>query len=187
MLAIPPTRDRRLPALLALTVSLGLLAGCQTAAPHGTAGPLPASNAELVNYLADQPYVTAEPAYRAVYALAKGAPFDGAFDALSTAMEQDNLASPHWHYAPDRRLRRSDVGYLVCRAAHVRTGVNWNLTGLGRYAWRELVWHGIAQGGSELNFMSGGEFVGVLSRADDYMTRHGKAGAMRVPLGEEPR
>ncbi len=152
---------------------------------HGTTQPaVPrAGNAELVNYIGDQPFVTAEAAYRAVYILAKAQAFDGEYDALAGALRSEKLVPGRWHHAPEQYLDRAAIGFMICRACQIRSGVNWNLTGLGRYAWRELQYHDIAQGGSEYGLMSGGEFVGILSRADDYLRRTGKGDVQRVELG----
>ncbi len=166
-------------------LALALLTGCQAAQRHATTQPaVPRSgNAELVSYIADQPFVTAETGYRAVHLLSKGTPFDGDFDALAGTLRADRLIGGHWRHAPDEYLDRGAVAFMVCRACRIRSGVNWTLTGLGRYAWRELQYKGIAGGGGEFGLMSGGEFVGLISRAEDYLRRTGKADVQRVELG----
>ena len=146
------------------------LFGCQGTMMTGQ-GVVPDRNAELVQYITDQAYITAEPAYRAVYVLAKGDALEGEFDELSATLAADGLIGKSWDYAPQRCLTRADVGFMICRACRIRTGVNWTLTGLGRYAWRELIYHEIANGGDENRLMSGGEFVGILLRAEEYLTR----------------
>lgn len=164
-------------------ISLALLGGCQATQPHtGPAPTIPNNNAELVLYISNQPYLTAEPAYRAVYALAHGETFNGKFDELAASLQNDKLIGA-WNLPPQKHLRRMHVGYMICRAVNIRTGVNWNLTGLGRYAWRELIYHEIAAGGSELGLISGGEFVGILSRAEEYLARTQPADASTVELG----
>jgi hypothetical protein len=161
------------------------LAGCQT--PHlAPSGPVPQQgSAELVRFIGDQAFITAEPGYRAIYALAKGAAFSGDFAALMDQMRADRLIGRDWNYAPDRCLDRATVAFMICRACKIESGVNWRLTGLGRYAWRELQFLGIAGGGSEYPLVSGGEFVGLLSRAEEYRERTDKAGAP-VRLGPRP-
>ena len=169
-----------------ILVGLGLLslvlAGCQ--APHmAPTSPVPrAGTAELVLHIGDQPFVTAEPAYRAVYALAKGDSFSGDFAELTEKLRADGLIGKDWNYAADRCLDRGTVAFMVCRACKIQSGVNWMLTGLGRYAWRELQYKRIAGDGSEYGLMSGGEFVGLLSRAEDYLQHAGRGGAEPVKL-----
>jgi hypothetical protein len=188
-------RLRRRPDLgrVGLLVGLGLLTvattGCHATGMHATSQPaVPAAgNAELVQYVSNQPYLTAEPAYRAVYALAHGQAFAGGFDELTAALVAENVIGKDWEYASNRVLNRAAVGFMICRAAGIHTGINWNLTGLGRYAWRELTYHRIAEGGGELAPITGGEFVGVLARADDYMQRHGRHEDRNVELGSRER
>ncbi len=179
-----PFASPRRPAWVGGLILLAL-AGCQVGGPHATSQPaLPQTgSAELILYIADQPFVTAEPACRAVYALAKGASFEGEYAALTTALRDERLIAPQWRLDADQYLDRATVAYMVCRACGIKSGVNWLLTGLGRYAWRELQYKGIAGGGSEAALMSGGEFIGLLSRAEEYLQRTGRAGEEAVKLG----
>jgi hypothetical protein len=134
-----------------------------------------------------QPFVTAEAAYRAVHALWKGEPFPGQFDELAGTLRAEGLIAKGWHHSPDHFLDRGSIGLMVCRACRIRSGLNWMLTGLGRYAWRELQFKGIAGQGSEYGLMSGGEFVGLMLRAEDYLRRTGKAELPPVELGSPAR
>lgn len=153
-------------ALAALVLGL---AGCQAPGRVAAAPEVPrGSNAELVAFIADQPFVTAEPAYRAVYVLWKGEPFSGDFDALAETLRAGGVACKYCRPAADQPLRRGMIAFMVCRACEIHGGVNWALTGMGRYAWRELQHRGIAGPGSEYGWMSGGEFVGLLLRAEDH-------------------
>lgn len=177
----------------ALAIAAGLVAllagltltGCQTPEPRATTQPTvpQEGNAELIMHISSQPFVTAEPAYRAAYLLSKGETFAGSFDELADAMRSEGLIGKGWRHTPEQLLDRAAIGFLICRACDIRSGLNWNLTGLGRYAWRELQYHRIAAGGSEYGLMSGGEFVGVLSRAEDYLRRTGKRDAEGAELG----
>ncbi len=170
-----------------LTLLVVTLGGCQTGGSHATSQPtVPrGSSAELVMYISDQAFVTAEPGYRAVYTLAYGKVDPGEFDQLVWFMRNTGLISGSWRHDADTRLNRAAVGFMICRACDIRSGVGWNLTGLGRYAWRELQYKGIARGGGESGLVSGGEFVGILSRADAYMRRTGRTDEPAVEL-EQP-
>lgn len=159
------------------------VAGCQAPGRTGPVAEVPRdSSAELVAFIADQPFVTAEPAYRAVYVLWKGEPFSGDFDALADTLRSAGVACKCCRPAADRPLRRGAIAFMVCRACEIRGGINWALTGMGRYAWRELQHRGIAGPGSEYGWMSGGEFVGLLLRAEDHL-RSERRDAQRVNLG----
>jgi len=164
------------------------LLGCRTGLPHTSTQPaIPTeTNAELVEYISDLPYVTAESAYRAVYILSKGEVFAGDYEALSAALAADRLIGHGWNYEADTFLDRAAVAYLVARACRIRTGLNWRLTGLGRYAQRELIYLGIAHPSGECSLISGGEFLGVLARAEEYLHKVGRAPGETADLGDEP-
>lgn len=170
----PATHARPLGARTGLTclALLTLLPACRTTLPNGAAtqAALPTgSNAELMVYLSEQPYVTAEPAYRAVYILHSGQPSESGFRELTASLESEGLVAGWWDHTPDTLVDRGTVGYMIARACKIDTGLNWWLTGLGRYAWRELIFRGIAHPSGELSYISGGEFLGVLARAEEHM------------------
>jgi hypothetical protein len=196
MSACPP-RDaqatRAGPRTLRSTWLVGMLCaaslpGCRAALPRTTTQPaVPTqSNAELVEYIGDLPYVTAESAYRAIYILSKGEVFEGDYQALTAALVADRLIGQGWNYEADAFLDRAAVAYLVARACRIRTGLNWRLTGLGRYAHRELIYRGIAHPSGECSLISGGEFVGMLARAEEYLHKMGRAPGELADLGPEP-
>jgi len=164
-----------------------LLTGCHTTSRATDQPPVPVnSSAELVRYIADQPYLTAEPAYRAIYALAKGEPFLGEFEPLSETLRGAGLIGRRWRLQPDQFVTRGQVGFMICRACNLRAGLNWSLTGLERYAWRELQHRRIAGGGSECGLISGGEFVGLLSRVEEYLRQRNLHTAPPAQLGTRP-
>lgn len=165
-----------------------LLSGCQLGGRYATSQPaVPTEgSAELVRYISDASFVTAEPAYRAAYALANGDAYEGSFEELTEKLAADGLIGKDWNFAANRYLDRGSIAFMICRACKIRSGVNWTLTGLGRYAWRELQYKGIAGDGSEFGMMSGGEFVGLLLRAEDYMRQTRKQDVQPVELGKRP-
>lgn len=169
-----------------------LLCGCATSdrvpadsQPTSQAA-LPESNAELVEYIGGQPYVTAEPACRTIYALWKGETFTGSYDELVVALKDGRIVPASWDHPADAHIDRAAAGYMICRACEIKSGVNWWLTGLGRYAWRELTYKGIARGGSEWKRVSGGEFLGLLVRADAYLVQRHRGNATSIELGTSP-
>jgi len=178
---------RRARGLLALALAALGCAGCRVPGASVRAGtPVPAAgNAELIEYVSAQPLLAAEPAYRAAYILWRGEIFEGEFEGLREALEEGRIVDVHWQHGADEALRRSEAGYLVCRACGIESGLNWRLTGWGRYAWRELQYRRIAGSGSPERYISGGEFVGILNRADRYLREKGRRGR-GAELGAEP-
>ncbi len=171
----------------ATSAPVAATAGADDAAAIGAsaaaAPDVPRGNADLLIYIAEQPILLAEPGYRAAYVLWKGEPFTGDFDELSRVLADGKIAGSWWELSADEPLDRAAVGYLVCRAGELNSGLNWQLTGLGRYAWRELVYHGIARASSEWNLISGGEFLGVLLKTEEYLASIGRASWKRSELG----
>jgi len=165
-----------------------LLIGCQTAGPRAASQPaVPAdTNAELVEYISDMPYVTAETACRAAYILAKREVFSGGYGDLIDAMQGEGLASKTWNFDADQFVNRAAVAALIARACDIRIGLNWRLTGLGRYAHRELIYLGIAHSSGEYGYISGGEFLGTLARAEEYVGNRGQGSTGTIELGDEP-
>lgn len=183
----PHRRARIGTAAPAIAFSLLALVGCRQPSAAITTQPVipQSSNAELVEYISDQPYVSAEAAGRTVFVLATGNVFDGDYGTLQTAMRSNGLLPRGWRHGPGDYLTRDEASFLIAKAIHLRSGLNWRLTGLGRYAHRELIYRGIAHPGSGLKLLSGGEFLGMLERANEYLDTHGRAD--HAELGKEPR
>jgi hypothetical protein len=180
-----------------ITLALG---GCRAMQSHDApasqpaesshSGALPSeaaqSSAALMEYIGDQPYVTQDAGYRAAYTLWRGASFTGSFDALAEELRGGHIIGRSWRDDPQRLLTRIHAGYMVCRATGIKSGLNWRLFGHGRYAWRELIYREIAQPSSEMNYISGGEFLGVITRADEYAAKRGRTPAPNLELGPRP-
>lgn len=184
----PAIGNPRYTATIALLLTGLTLAGCQATGRAPQLGDVPReSTAELMLFVSNEPYVTAEPAYRVVYALQHGEAFTGDFDALRAALVSDGIIASSWPHAPDQYVNRGTIAYMVCKACEIRTGLNWVLTGLGRYAWRELQYRGIAGPGGELGLMRGGELTGLILRAEDYRRSLLDTKEASVELGSPPR
>lgn len=177
-------------ALLAGSLLAGLLAGCRASMPAGGDQPDLATlrNAELTQYIADMPLVTSEPAYRAVHFLWKGpeAQFEGDFAALRNELAQARIVDGMWNYGTNDFLDRAAVGYMLARVGQIRTGLNWQLFGLGRYAYRELVARDIAVAAGEMSHLSGGEFLGMMARTEMHMREKAPTQQPAAELGPEP-
>ena len=169
-------------------------AGCQSTLSRAS-GPVPApppGNAALMQYIADLPLVTAEAAYRGVYLIADGEAFEGDYEALRDELVKRGVVGSHWKHYSNTLMNRAGVAYMICKTCDIRSGVNWFLFNQGRYAWRELQHMGIGGSGTELGNLSGGEFLGILSRADKYLLEKRRREGGDAPedkpaeLGDEP-
>lgn len=175
--------------LAGLLASTMIGAGCRSATlgPDMTPGPLPAAdNAELMAYISELPFVTAESVYRSAYVLRNGAAYDGDYAALESELASQDIIPNGWSWEPNALLTRGDVAIVLARTCEIGTGLNYQLTGLGRYALRELIRLKIAQSSAnELKLVSGGEFLGILNRAEAYLAQR-KFDTGRLELGRAP-
>lgn len=172
--------------LSVFAIALLFATGCRLTIPADRLpGPTPAGNAELMNYIAELPYLTADPGYRAAYLLWQNEPYEGEFADLAATLEQNEIVDD-WEVGPNDALSRDKIGYMVCRALDIKRGINWSVTGWGRYAWRDLAYLGIASRVSEIGFLTGGEFLGMMSRASDYVANRYASQSQRVDLGPRP-
>lgn len=177
-------RTRRFPllAFAALLVPLGLAPGCRVSLPRE---PVPyEDNAELIVAIAEMPYVNADAACRAVYILVTGDVFPGEYDELLDAMRQRDL--PVADIAPHEAPNRQEIAKLLAEVADVPAGVNYALTGLGRYALRDLQYHRVVRTPNDYGPVSGGEFLGMLARTEELIAARRKTGE-KVELGQEPK
>lgn len=183
MFSVPALRAASFPAgcstvdRISATIVIALaISGC--AAPRAAA-PVPADalrgNAALVEHIADSPYVTAEAAYRMAYLLRHDAAFEGDFSALASSLIEAGIARKHWRHAPDQYVNRATAAVLICEALRWPGGVNWRLTGLGRYAWRDLQYRNVAGSSAEWGLVRGGEYLGMIQRAEEQLSARGKA------------
>ncbi len=161
--------------------------GCAPPRATGMAAVPNNANAELMDYIGDQPFVTAEAGYRAAYVFWKGQPYDGDFAGVRGELVGGGIASGTWSHDPADYIDRATAGYLICKACGINSGINWPLTGLGRYAWKELQYRQIAQPSGEMGLIGGGEFLGLLTKAEDYARKSGTAEmGQKAELGAQP-
>lgn len=176
-----PTRAIAISCFVLASLSLGCASTGRSAEPLSEDALT--SSGGLIEYIGNQPFVTAETGYRAAYAMAKGEMYSGDFESLQSTLVQQGIAREAWELSSGDPLRRAHVGYLICRAADIKTGLNWQLTGLERYAYRELAYLGIAKGAGEYGLMPGGEFQGILTATEEYLSQ---GQTDRVRLGPRP-
>lgn len=180
-------------AILIKAVALALplaaiTSGCAARTPRATSEPsLPADgNSELMEYIAEQPFVTANAAYRAIWLMLESEPYSGGFDDLTQALATRKVIDARWHYDALQFIDNATAAYMISRSAKFNSSINFALTGLGRYAWKELQYRRIAEPGSELSLITGGQFLGMLAKSDDYLHDVGRASGQRSELGDDP-
>ena len=133
----------------------------------------------LHEHLEAQSMVTVAETYRAMLILADGDDAYADFDARRSELESRGIARAEWGLRREACVDKGSVAYMVCQVIQLQGGLNLNvmgrLTGLGdrRYAVRELAYLEIMPAAAPYRYITGGELVDVLSKADRYMSEHG--------------
>ncbi len=168
----------RLAGIVLLTVSLG----CSTMRRPDQADAGEAVDAmELVHgKLPAEPVVTVAEAYRAVLILADGDDTHEDFAAREQALISRGMVRPEWGLERDQAIDRGTIAYMLYRMLEMRGGVDMTLFGswgLGdrRYALRELTYRGLMSKSATYQYISGGEFVYLLRKADEYRSERNGA------------
>jgi hypothetical protein len=142
------------------------------------AGEKASADSFLNEHLEKQPMATVAEAYRAMLMLADGEDKYTDFDARRQALESRGITRPEWGLRREACIDRGSVAYMVCQVIKLQGGVNFNLfgrlTGAGdrRYAVRELAYVEIMEPSAPYRYITGGELVDVLAKADRYMAEH---------------
>ncbi len=162
-----------------VAVTLLAASGCRVSLPNNDL-PLD-SNAELIEHIAYMPYVTADAAWRSLYILKFKQVHQGSFEEVATELAAAGFDLPD--LAAGECPDRTEVAAVFHRICDVPAGLNYTLTGLGRYALRDLQYARIVRTPRDYGPLTGGEFLGLLARAEEALQHTGET----IELGEEPR
>jgi hypothetical protein len=141
----------------------------------------------LHEHLQMQPMVTVGEAYRAMVLLAEGEDAYDSFEAREVALEERQIVRRQWELKRAEPVDKGTVAYMVMRILKLRGGVNMLLfgnLGLGdrRYALRELAYQGLMEATPTYRFITGGELVNLMLKADRYMADHGMYPSQSVSI-----
>jgi len=169
--------------LLALCAALAACARTRVTDPIDTNARPGVLDAEMAYWdeVAKRPAVSNDEALHGLFLFAEGADYSGSWqDRLELARQRGWV--PHsFSEDPDLALQHGALARAVAVITRIEGGVMMRLLGpTPRYALRELVWEGIMAGGTANQTITGLEFVGVVSKAHDYMLRN------NVPIGTPP-
>ncbi len=175
--------------LLSLGVILGGCGRPRKTAPDVDPGTL--DDMAFQAYLADVPVVTVDEACRAMLILADGEDKTQSWTARRDELVRRGLIRSAWGLRPDHVADRGTVAYMVCEICRIGGGVNRLLLGswgLGdrRYAYRELVHIGLMPAGTEWQYVTGGQMVALLGKADALMEKKGLYESEAFELEAEP-
>lgn len=101
-------------------------------------------------------------------------------DRLALLKEREWLPQ-NFDEEPDLAMQRGTLAYVLCRAMdYDEGGVMYAITnGNRRYSTRELTLAGVMPEGSQLMVLDGLDYLGVVSRAQDYMVVRGLKASKR--------
>jgi hypothetical protein len=150
----------------------GCAAPARVAAPL-TAGPIagndPHNKTEFWYQLGRRPAVSNDEAFHALLLYFNGD--DPAKDYIGRVaiLKQRKMLSAGFDRPADEMAERGVVALAIARAADIKGGLTMQLLGGGeRYADRALQYRGLLPPGSPNQFLSGGQFVAVIGRLEDY-------------------
>jgi len=156
--------------------------------------------------LAAKPNATFEDAVRAFFDLAVAASGDASFEGQAQTLVDMKIIRSNWRGVPGAKLTRGRVAYMICTTCGIKGGVTMRVFGPSeRYAFRECVFMGVWDEGSQRDYLTGSELLGLLKWAADYIEAHPKqarprstvttpateaapadAGRSTAPLADEP-
>lgn len=170
------------------------LAGCsQMTRPEQAQQGQAVDEADFLHvHLQAQPVVTVAEAYRAVLMLAEGQDRPASFEEREAELIARKIVRPAWKLQRDQAIDKATIAYMVLAVLDVRGGVNrmvFGSLGLGdrRYALREAIYMDLMPPASEHRYLTGGELVDLLARADAYMAEHGMYPAEHVDIEQTVR
>ncbi|MBN1845865.1 MAG: hypothetical protein JW810_09295 [Sedimentisphaerales bacterium] len=160
----------RVTGVLAGLIMLGLLS-CQgvrdtTQNPPGQAPPSgPRDSATLAYQLAEQTWCTNDDACSMILMMVEGQDTHESFGDRISALETKGLAKTSWNLQAQQACTKGTLAYMLYRIVDLPGGVMMHVLPGRRYAYREAVYHGLMERGSEYEPLTGPEAIGIMGRA----------------------
>ena len=144
-------------------------------APAAVAPASPSSDAQFFAELAYKDVATAADTARALAILVSEGKETGAdFDAARAYLRQQKVLPDGWLDSADAQSQtcKGRLAVLLCKALGIKGGLRMRLFGpLPRLALNECAYLEIMVGGCDFCYVSGGELVGAIDRADRLRSR----------------
>lgn len=91
------------------------------------------------------------------------------FKQNRAVLVSNNVVPKSWTYQAESPLTKGMISYMLCRALGIRGGVLLFVIGTTqRYGLRECVWDGLVIDGNIDQYITGGELLAILSRAEGF-------------------
>ncbi len=180
-----PTALRSVKLVLLVVLAGVALAGCartRISEPFDVNARPGSLDSEMAfwGHITDRPAVSNDEALHGLILFADGVDLSRSWEERLDLAKERNWVAESFNEDPDLALQRGTLARAVAVICRIRGGVMMRVLGpTARYAHRELVWEGIIAGGTANQTITGLEFVGVVSKAQDYMLRNG------IPFGPD--
>ncbi len=159
--------------ILTATMVIGFcsvgLGGCQVPPMRGET---PAANdADFFMNLAYKDVASLGDGYRAVALLQK----PGSTEVMPTAQARDllverNAVPRSWDAGGEKPLTKGELAYMICQSLEIKGGVTMRVFGPSqRYCLFEAAYQELMLGGATDQYVTGGELVSTIDRADRYL------------------
>lgn len=185
----PPLRSLLLLAAAIAAAPLGACTRTVVSDPLDARAIAPgAGELDFWHQLPGRPAVSNSEAMLGVLLLADGRDPAGSHDARMTLLKERGWLSQGFDEPPTHAVQRGTLARMTASALGVRGGVMMHITGgAGRYALRELIYANVFPPSTENQTVSGLEFLAIISKAQDYMTAHGRGpGGAVMPMPPPP-
>jgi len=144
----------------------------------------------LHEHLPARAVVTTGEAYRALLLLADGDEHYNSFDARAAELMRRGWVRTEWNLRREEPIDAGAVAYMVIRIVHGERGANslvLGSVGVGerRYALRDLEYMGLIEQRPAYRWLTGGELLDLMGRADEYMAKHKLYPTQPVDLRQE--
>jgi len=167
---------------------LAALGGCQTARvaqplTAELAGNQPSQQLEFWHTLATRPLTSNDEAFHGLLLYTDGQDPADSYEARVELLKSRKMLPANFRGQANEAVQRGTLAVAICRALEIKGGVMMRLSGAApRYAVRELEFVELYPPSSTFQTFSGGEFVGIIGRMEDYQ----RGQAVKVPAAVLP-
>jgi hypothetical protein len=153
---------------------LFLLAGCSTVTVPRSVLPRDGGNApdEQLDYwhtIATKTLINNDEALHGLALYLDGKDDATTYDARVASLKSRGFLAQNFNQPADEALQRGTIAVALAKSLHLKGGLTVRIVGYSpRYAARELEYKGIYPSSSTEQLFTGGEFVGVIGKAEDF-------------------
>ena len=147
------------------------LVGCDEGMVTGTSSVLPANEESdaFLDRLSNEPSVDENDALRGIVYLVEGKDEAKDFGQRVELLRAKGVVPAEWDFDADRKITRGRLAYMIYKAADFKGGVVLTVGGANqRYCLRELQYKNVIGPGAIYGYVTGMEFIAIISRANVY-------------------